>query len=397
VWPNKNFKLDGARRLVRKIADRSFASPALDRTGVGLVGYARGEFGIAETMRAHAASLGEAGVRFTVRDVQSGIASRQGETALENRLSRHMPNWANIIFVNAIRTPAVFDEIGRRRLRRHYNIGYWLWELENFPDAWKPALDLVDEIWAPTHFVREGLTAATTKPVWRIPMPVDFADPGRMDLARFGIAPRTHVFLCSFDFNSYPSRKNPAGAIDAFRMAFPDGKPDVALLIKSINGERHPKALAELRGAAGADARIRVHDGFFTRVELLALLNTVDTFVSLHRSEGFGLQIAESMYLGKTVIATSYSGNMDYMTQENSLPVRHTLQPLNPGEYPEWQGQRWAEPDLRHAAQMMRQCVDGSIDVESIGRNAASSIRELCSPVASANAMIRRLDAIGRR
>lgn len=369
----------------------------LRRDGVGLVGYARGEFGIAETLRAHAACLEAAGVDFTVRDVQAGIASRQGDTVLQHHLSREMPHWANIIFVNAILTRAAFREIGARRMRGHHNIGYWLWELERFPDAWTPAFDLVDEVWAPTRFIRDGLAAKTAKPVIRIPMPIAFDDPGRMDLGTFGIAPGDHVFLCSFDFNSYTARKNPRGAIRAFQMAFDDGRPGVALLIKSINGERHPDALADLRRSIGPDARIRVHNGFFRRTELLSLLNAADTFVSLHRSEGFGLQIAESMFLGKPAIATGYSGNMEFMTADNSLPVRYDLRPLDLGEYPECQGQSWAEPDLQHAAQLMRGCVDGSIDTARIGGMAAHSIRETCSPLASAEAMIQRLAGIGVR
>ncbi len=364
---------------------------------MGLIGYARGEFGIAETLRAHALSLDAAGVDFAVRDVQAGIASQQGDTLLLRHLSRKMPHWANIMFVNAILTRAVFREIGARRMREHHNIGYWLWELERFPDAWTPALDLVDEVWVPTCFIQDGLAAKTTKPITRIPMPIGFEDPGRMDLATLGVAPGDHVFLCSFDFNSYTARKNPGGAIRAFQMAFDDGWPGVALLIKSINGERHPDALSELRRSIGSDARIRVHDGFFRRTEMLSLLNAVDTFVSLHRSEGFGLQIAESMFLGKPVIATGYSGNMDFMTTDNSLPVRYVMRPLDSGEYPECQGQSWAEPDLQHAAQLMRGCADGSIDVARIGGMAARSIRETCSPLASAEAMIQRLADIGVR
>jgi glycosyltransferase involved in cell wall biosynthesis len=394
---NTRVQGDSGRGLFSGLAGRWSRPRTLGRDGVGLVGYARGEFGIAETLRAHAVCLESAGVDFSVRDVRAGIASRQGDTRLQDRLSRAMPHWANIIFVNAILTGQVFREIGARRLREHYNIGYWLWELEEFPQAWTAAFDLVDEVWVPTRFIQKSIAAKTTKPVVRIPMPIGFGDPGRMDLSTFGIAPGQYVFLCSFDFNSYAARKNPIGAIKAFQSAFADGGLDACLLIKTINGDRHPGALAELRRSIASDERIRLHDGFFGRTELLSLLNAADTFVSLHRSEGFGLQIAESMFLGKSVIATGYSGNMDFMTEDNSFPVRYGMRALDAGEYPECHGQRWAEPDLQHAAQLMRQCVDGSIDAERIGRIAARSIREACSPQASAEAMVHRLGALGVR
>ncbi len=379
----------------RMIRDFWPAPSSLRRDGVGLVGYASGEFGIAETLRAHASSLDAAGVDFSVRDVQVGIASRQNEVKFQPRVSRRMPHWANIIFVNAVLMQGLYGEIGHRRLRRHYNIGYWLWELEGFPEAWKPAFGLVDEIWTPTQFVYQGISAATSKPVVKIPMPVGFDEPTRMDLARFGIASGTHVFLCSFDFNSYLSRKNPVGAIEAFRAAFPRSGPSVALLLKSINGERYPEALSALQDIAASDDRIILYDGFFNRDEMLALLKAADTYVSLHRSEGFGLHLAESMYMGKTVIATAYSGNMEFMDDDNSLLVGYSLRPLQAGEYPEWHGQHWAEPDLAHAARLMAGCVDGSLDLGPVGRNAARSIRSKCSPMACSEAIIGRLAEIG--
>jgi glycosyltransferase involved in cell wall biosynthesis len=384
------------RRLLDAKIRQLWPAPAtLRKDGVGLAGYANGEFGLGQTMRAHVDSLESAGVAHSVRNVKAGIATRQNEDAMRHRISRRMPYWANVMFVNAALMPALVQEIGSRQLRRHYNVGYWLWELEKFPDAWKSAIDLVDEVWTPTRFVQRGLLAVTSKPVIRIPMPIGFSNPGKMDLARFGIGRDSYVFLCSFDFNSYLSRKNPLGAIEAFRMAFEGSRHDVVLMLKSINGERYPASLAALKDVVASDARIRLHDGFFSRSETLALLNAADTYVSLHRSEGFGLNIAESMYLAKPVIATGYSGNMEFMDAGNSLPVRYALRQLRGGEYPEWHGQHWAEPDLEHAAWLMAGCVDGSLDARSLGGNAARSIRATCTPVACAEAMIQRLAEVG--
>lgn len=317
---------------------------------------------------------------------------------MERHFSDTLRYPSNISFINAEQMQMAHSVLGRVAYADRYNIGFWAWELEKFPRQWHGAFRFVDEVWTPTAFVRDAISAATDKSVLRMPTAVEFEVPLGMDRAHFGLHPGDFVFLFSFDFNSFVSRKNPEAVIAAFRQAFTGGIRGVRLLMKSTNGNRFPERLEQLRRAAADDPRIEVRDGFLSRKEMSGLQNAVDCYVSLHRAEGFGLGMAECMYLGKPVIATRYSGNMDFMDGENSLLVDYRMTPLHEGDYMDWQGQQWAEPDVTHATRLMRQVFDDRDLARRIGANAAANIRRTHSHLVCGSAMVERLRAIdGRR
>lgn len=365
--------------------------------GVNLLGYARGEFGIAETVRSYARALEQTGYPFVIFNFDVGQASRQQDRSMERYFSDTLRHGVNVFFINADQMPIARSVLGRNAFVDRYNIGYWLWELEKFPHDWRRAFDLVDEVWTPTSFVRDAIAAASAKPVLRMPMPVAMDAPVEMDRAHFGLPRDEFVFLFSYDFNSFAARKNPEAVIAAFRQAFADGVGGVRLLVKSTNGGRFPKKLAAVRRSVADDPRVEVRDGFLSREEMFGLQNAVDCYVSLHRSEGFGLGMAESMYLGKPVIATGYSGNLDFMDRDNGLLVDYRMVPLRNGDYPYWQGQHWADADIAHAARLMRQVFDDRDLARRIGAAAAASIRRSNSKAACGAAIAERLRAIDRR
>jgi glycosyltransferase involved in cell wall biosynthesis len=163
-------------------------------------------------------------------------------------------------------------------------------------------------------------------------------------------------FLFSFDYYSFPERKNPLAVVRAFRAAFPDRSARVGLILKCTGSIEHsPQIRQELRASAQCDERIKIIDESLARHEMLTLLATADCYVSMHRSEGFGLGMAEAMALGKPVIGTSYSGNTDFLTQETGYPVPYTLRKVAPHEYVHTDGQVWADPDEVACASAMRQ------------------------------------------
>lgn len=365
--------------------------------GINLIGYARGEFGVAENVRSYARALESEGQPFLIRNFDAGVASRQEDLSMEPHFSKSLRYDTNVFFINADQMELAHRTLGDAAFRRRYNIGFWVWELERFPSAWDSAFDLVDEVWAPTEFVRAAIAANTDKPVVRMPKAIEFEVPEGLGREHFGLAKDAFVFLYSFDSNSYVSRKNPEAAITAFRRAFADGNSDVRLLIKSINGHRFPDRHAALVRSVADDPRIDVRDGFLSRVEMFGLQNSVDCYVSLHRAEGFGLGMAESMFLGKPVIATAYSGNMEFMNRDNSCLVNYKLVPLADGEYPYWQGQHWAEANVDDAAQFMRRVVEDREYARRIGTAAAASIRKTNSKAVCAAAMLARLNVIASR
>jgi glycosyltransferase involved in cell wall biosynthesis len=364
--------------------------------GVNLLGYARGEFGIAENVRSYARAVERAEHPFLIFNFDVGTASRQRDNSMEKHFSDTLRYADNVFFINADQMQIARDVLGRAAFAGHHNIGFWVWELEKFPRDWHGAFDLVDEVWVPTEFVRKAIAACTEKPVVRMPKAIEFAAPESMGRGHFGLPPNEFVFLFSYDFNSFASRKNPEATIAAFRQAFSDGAKNVRLLVKSTNGSRFPEKLSALQQNVSDDPRIEVRDGFLSREEMFGLQNSVDCYVSLHRSEGFGLGMAECMYLGKPVIATAYSGNLDFMDRDNSLLVDYRMVPLRDGDYPYWQGQQWADADIAHAARWMRHVFDDREFAQRIGASAATSIRRTNSKDACGAAVIARLQEIHR-
>jgi glycosyltransferase involved in cell wall biosynthesis len=253
-----------------------------------------------------------------------------------------------------------------------YRIGTWYWELEGFPSVWQAAFEEVDELWAGSPFVQAALARVSPRPVVLMPPQVDFTLTRAYRRAEFGLPEGCFLFLFSYDFDSFVERKNPAACIAAFQRAFAPGDAGVGLVIKSQHGERHPRALAQLRELARSDSRVRLVEESLTRADTYGLLSVCDCYVSLHRSEGFGYGMAEAMRLGKPVIATGYSGNLAFMRADNSCLVNYSLVPVAPDAYPHAQGQMWAEPDVDDAAAWMVKVARDAAFREQLGARAAA-------------------------
>jgi glycosyltransferase involved in cell wall biosynthesis len=383
------------RRRLERVAGRHAAvvptSSPQNRTGINLVGYAHGEFGVAEVLRRFAHALQGGGVPFVVRNFDTGIASRQGDRSMQRFLSEQCRYDVNLFCINADMMPVARQQLGDAVFAGRYNIGCWFWELEKFPEQWHGAIDIVDEIWVSSPFVRDAIAACTHKPVHIVPVALDVNLPERWSRSEFGLAEGVFLCLFSFDFNSFVARKNAGGVIAAFRRAFADGRRDVRLVIKTTNGERAPDALRRLIDTAAGDDRIEVRDGYLDRRGMWALQACCDCYVSLHRSEGLGLGMAECMLLGKPVVATAYSGNLAFMDADNSCLVDYSLIPVEEGEYPAWQGQHWAEPDIDQAAAYLRRLADDPVYARQVGESAKASVSRRLSAAASLAAVTTRL------
>ena len=342
--------------------------------GVNLIGYARGGLGLGENLRRCAEALDAAGERFALIDLAEGLGQRGVDPRVDRWIVQANPHPTNVFFVNADQMPVAKAHFGDAFFAGRRNIGFWFWELERFPAAWAGALDLVDEVWTASEFVRSAIRACTDKPVRRIALPVQAATDRRWTRAEFGLPDAPFSFFFNFDFHSFAQRKNPMAAIAAFRAAFAQGDSRAMLLIKSINGDKAPAQRAALDAAIAGDPRILVRDEFLDHARAIGLMSVCDAYVSLHRSEGFGLGLAEAMCLGKPTVATSYSGNLDFMTPDNSCLVRHRLVEVGADEYPWGAGQHWAEADIDDAARWMRRLVDDPALARTIGEAGRESI-----------------------
>jgi glycosyltransferase involved in cell wall biosynthesis len=206
--------------------------------------------------------------------------------------------------------------------------------------------------------------------------------------AYFGLPDDRYTFLFSFDMASVMERKNPLGLIAAFRNAF-QPVDNAQLVIKVSRGEKDPDSLARLQAAAGNG--VTVIDAVMTREDALALLDCADCYTSLHRSEGLGLGMAESMLLGKPVIATGYSGNLDFMRPDVAHLVRYRRVPVTEGLSPYPKGCHWADPVVDHAAKLMRRVFESPEDARALGARAKTHIEQLLSVEAASQRMAKRI------
>jgi hypothetical protein len=368
-----------------------------DTAGLNVFAYARGQFGLAESARLYVRALLAEGYPLTVYDLDLDMPHSMDDDSMDEHIGIDTPYGVNLFFVNPDYLGEAMASIGDGRMANRHTIACWFWELEKFPEEWLPALHQVDEIMVSSDFIGKAIGSVTDKPILHVPLPVGEIDDSGLKRSDFGLDEDAFIFLNSFDFNSHLPRKNPLAVIEAFRRAFADDGANVRLLIKSSNGHRHSEKLRELLNMVAGEPRILVRDEVIDRRDVQALQRCVDAYVSLHRAEGFGLGLAECMRLGKPVIATAWSGNMEFMTPDNSCLVDYRLVPVVEGEYPHSTGQCWADPDVGHAAKYMRRLVDDREFRTSIGIRAAADIRNRLSPQTAARQIIKRLQTLSPR
>ncbi|RYE72856.1 MAG: glycosyltransferase, partial [Hyphomicrobiales bacterium] len=281
------------------------------------------------------------------------------------------------------------------RSPKPYRIGYWYWEFDEVPAHWAERAATVDEVWAATEFVTDALRKTLT-------VPVQTLFPG-VRLAPFRVRPREafgvpgwsegrFTFLFSFHMSSIMERKNPLGLIRAFRQAFDPSEPVDLILKTTTNGYEGSEVGELLQAIEGAN--IHIIDQTFTADETLSLTEACDAYVSLHRSEGLGLTMAEAMMLGKPVIATRYSGNLDFMTDENSLLVDCDIVELGRDIPPYEASYHWAEPSTDHAARLMRGLYDNPARAAALGERAKADAKDHLSVEAASVRILERLKAI---
>jgi hypothetical protein len=361
-----------------QVMPQAASAGALASHGVNLLGYISGQFGLGVSARAYTSALMEVGYPVAVFDSSIDIPHARDDRSLAVHLEAGGVRFdTTVVFVNPDRFTAALDAFGEHRPSGRL-LGCWFWELPRVPEAWMDAVRQVDEIIVATEFVADAFRAVTDKPITRIPFPMLPASVSALTRADIDVPADAFVFLCTFDCNSSLDRKNPGAVIRAFRMAFPIERTDVFLLLKSSNGKRNPSALRALLQCTGGDPRIMLRDGVIDVSHVNALQSLSDCYVSLHRAEGLGLGMAESMRMGKPVVATGWSGNRDFMDDSNSYLVDYQLVPVLPGQYPHGEGQVWAEPDIRHAARHMRSVVQDSARAERIAEaGRATILREM--------------------
>jgi len=324
-------------------------SPALPR--LTFVGHPFSTTGVGEQLRSQVRAAAAMALNPTVYDVFR-YAARQDPDFIQfgaDFETPHIGDGVRVFHVNGDEVAPVRKALEDRgqAFGGGTNVIVPAWELPVYPERWVPALRQFDEVWALSRFIQSALAAAGVESHF---IGQSIEAPRRPLLSRryFGIRESAFVFLHFFDTTSFATRKNPAAVVEMFRrLRALHPYADIQLVLKMKTAEaaaEHWRAQlrAELPEAVLFDAVLSAH-------ETQSLIAASDCFVSLHRSEGFGRGLGEAMSMGRIALGTRWSGNLDFMTDADSLLVDATLIPVGADEYPAWEGQSWADPDLDHA------------------------------------------------
>lgn len=331
------------------------ASISSQEFGVNLFGYANGELGIGEDIRQVAKALEAHEIPRCIVNFKPGKNISQADRTADHLISDTPKYGINLFCMTGIETSRYACEQGVSAFQGRYNIGLWPWELPDWPESCRHAYACVDEVWGISKFTSHAHRFAAPRPVIPMTLPVELGPVGEQDRKFFGLPDSSYLFYFAFDINSNAARKNPEGLIRAFQLAFPDKKKDdVGLVLKVSHPETGCGLWKKIRSMVSTDRRIHIVERTMRRPELLALFKACDCLVSLHRAEGFGRCIAEALLLDKQVVTTGFSGNTDFCHDPRVALVRHSMRRIEAKDYMWGEGQNWAEPDLEHAAELMR-------------------------------------------
>ncbi|MFL9903775.1 glycosyltransferase family 4 protein [Paraburkholderia fungorum] len=354
--------------------------------GVNIVGFPQGILGLAEDARMMGQALQLAAVPHAFINAPISGPAKVDTSVI--RLLTLEPKYRVSVF--CLPPPEMVRlalEGGRKLIdSANYKVGAWPWELPQWPTAFGRVHQFVDEIWAQSRFVQTAFRKLGDTPVHHMPMAVDIPAPTQRVRGRFGLPEDDFLFYLMFDGNSWLTRKNPLAGVQAFQKAFDASVSGVGLVIKGMNIRESDPIWKRIRDIASRDPRIYIVSEKLSRQDTVNFMASLDSYISLHRSEGFGRVIAEAMLLGQPVIVTNFSGNVDYCDAETSFLVDGELVPLRAGDYLFHEGQYWCDPDVAQAVQQIQRVFE---DVEARTRIAAAGQQRLRQDYS--------IDAVSRR
>ncbi|MDP6732360.1 MAG: glycosyltransferase [Gammaproteobacteria bacterium] len=364
------------------------------KPGVNLVAYIRAEMGLGEGARADARALEAADIDFGILNFELGNPGRMADLSWQAREVTDASFNTFLIHVNGDFLATAKRSLPTYFYEDRYVIAYWAWELEELPEIWISALEEADEIWVPSEFVARAVRKHASIPVTIIPHCIDLSPSKAFSRQDLQLPAERFLFLSMFDTRSIAERKNPFAAIKAFQQAFAPDDGSVGLVLKVNNADAINAD--QLQYKLQDSTNIFILDEAHTREEINSLLTQINCYVSLHRSEGFGLGPAESMCLGKPTIMTNWSGNTDFMTADNCVPVDYRLIPIERDYGPYKAGQRWADANIDEAAAAMYRLASDPELVDQLGNNARKFMQAEFSPAAVGERIKARLQALNR-
>lgn len=342
--------------------------------GVNLIGNIRGDSGLGQSCRLVAWELKESGIPFGVFEHHISDMFSMNNKSCDTMIVDAPKYNVNLFHINAHEFTISYMQLGKKVWDCRYNIAFWLWELEEFPEEWVGCIDILDEIWTPSEFVSEALRKVTDKPVTTIPYHVEAPIDEKYDRKYFGLPENKFLFLMMYDSGSMMERKNPLGVLEAFKKAFSKDNQGVGLVIK-LNGKRQ-EDIDKITEYLDGYTNVYFMTDILSKVEVNSLIADVDVFVSMHRAEGFGLVMAEAMLNGTPCIATNWSANTEFMNSSVACMLDYQLVPLKEDIGPFKKGKRWADPDVDQAAEFMKRLFEDTEFYGDISDKAQEYITE---------------------
>jgi glycosyltransferase involved in cell wall biosynthesis len=366
------------------------------RLGLNVVGFLTADLGVGESARCMVRAAEAAQLAVALVPLKLHCKNRLGDQTYAARLQETNPHPINVFHIDAPAAREIDHHHGKSFRAGKRNIGYLAWELPEFPDSWTPCFDCFDEIWCPSDFTAAAIAMKSPLPVLTMPHAISFARPTESIAAlrtRLELPADKFLFLTLFDLNSYAERKNPRAVVAAFRQSGL-ATAGAALVIKVQNAAGNPAEFAALRDSVRDLPGTVLLTGTFSRADIYALEAACDCFVSLHRAEGYGLAVAESMFLGKPVISTDWSATAEFVDETNGCPVRAPLVTLAENHGPYTKGSSWADPDPAHAAEWMKRLHGDRALAARLGAHARETMETRFAPAVIGARYRRRLEAI---
>ncbi len=378
----------GRRRLSAEVA--AFLAPKIARDpppakgGVAVVGELSRFSGLGEGARLIRSGFHALGLPNWAVDISAYLPAGTPGGGTQGELPP--PGVPLVVSVNAPLWPLVLLRLPRDFCRGRRVIGFWNWELPDVPVDWRAGARFVHEVWVPSPFTAQAIEPLLRGKVRVVPFPLAIVPPvpPTLDRAAFGLPDAAVVVLVSMNLASSFERKNPLGAIAAFRTAFGD-RMDRVLLLKIGNPDHSPGDFARIVAAVADAPNIRLDTRSYPTETVHALTAAADIVLSLHRAEGFGLVLAEAMLLGKPVIATGWSGNMGFMDEASAALVGYRMVAVDDPRQV-YHSSKWAEPDVGDAVAHLRRLADDAEARAALGSRGQSFARKrlTAEPLAAA-------------
>lgn len=359
--------------------------------GINVFGYFKARMGLGQGARSILSALIRSDIPYSVINFKVGNSASHKEKYIETLKPGKIIYSINLFLVNIGQMDFLYQLYQKSSWDFRYNIGYWLWEMTTLPEDWRHHIEFIDEIWVPTKFIRDMFAKETHKPIHIIPYVIEPTIDVNINGKDFGFADNRFVYLVMFDSLSTIERKNPIDAITAYMDAFQENE-DTLLIIKINNCL--DEDIETINKIIRNRTDIHLIKEEFDVITTHSLINLSNVFISLHRSEGFGMVIAESMYFGKLVIATNWSGNTDFMNRSNAFPIDYELVELDKDANMYKKGNTWAQPDIKQATKVILDVYLNYSKYDTIRIKAMKDIRNSFSKNVVYNKIIERYNKI---